>query len=223
MDRISSRDPYRKLAEKWCCSTGAFRRCQDIHNNIETFLSPVGLQGSDNQTLHQPMQRICESSTEALSFVQKLISENLRLRQTLEKRMHIFPGKMDCSQEEKKHSRAERSSLSYADICRMDILQKGKQDTKLHNMDSFRAEGTATDCCECKPKQCWYYLRNKCHFGERCRNLHIRYNCKYFEENRCWFGNQCWNRHGKVKAMSEATQPPDANRIPRKTGTIMRN
>ena len=90
MDRISSREPYRSLAEECCCNTGAFRRCQDIHNNIETFLSPVGLQGSDNQTLHQPMQRICESSTEALSFVQKLISENLRLRQTLEKRMHIF-------------------------------------------------------------------------------------------------------------------------------------
>ena len=54
-----------------------------------------------------------------------------------------------------------------------------------------------------KPKVCRYYLNDKCHFGERCRNLHIRYNCKYFQENRCWFGNQCWNRHRKVEALSD--------------------
>ena len=92
VDRISSREPYGSLSEKWCCDTGASGRCQDIKEDIETFRSTVGLPADrkwqvpdvtyadDNTVL----------STETLVFVQKLISENLQLRKSLEENQHLY-------------------------------------------------------------------------------------------------------------------------------------
>ena len=83
MDRISSREPYISLSEKWLYNTGDSGRCQDIKDDIETFRSPVGFP-ADRQWQVSDLAEAADNtalSTETLTFVQKMITENLQLRE----------------------------------------------------------------------------------------------------------------------------------------------
>ena len=188
-------------------NTGAFGR------------SPVGLPVPDNQKLRHSKEKIWNSghrisanrelrgtdqgkvsedmvlSSETLTFMNKLLSENLRLRQTLEElQLQFQPEELDWSQKEVKQSRFGRS---YADACKHSTPEAKRREVSVQaKKEEFMQKIQLVE----KPKVCWYYLNDKCHFGERCRNLHTRTSCKYFQENRCWFGKHCWYRHENVSA-----------------------